>query len=460
MEDYDLIIVGAGPGGYVAAILAGKNGFKTALIEEEKSGGVCLNWGCIPSKSLLASAVHVADSGILEEFGFLIDRSKFDYARVQKRSRAAAERLSTGVGYLLKKNRVTLLPGHAELDGDRTVMIDGKERLRGKNLIIATGSRTRPVNGFLIDEKRILSSRGLLAMTSLPKSMLILGGGAIGIEFAYILAVFGVKVTVAEMRDSILPQEDGEGVRIVASGLERIGISIRTGTKAAGYKEKGDCLAVELERKGVKETIDVEKVLVAVGRIPNVEGLGLGKAGVALQGGRIETNDYYSTSSAGVYAIGDVIGQPMLAHAASAQARIVVNSLAGKKTRKRIDEDLVPRAVYCEPQLASFGLSEERALEKGLTVKKSVFPLRGAGKSVAVGKSEGHVKILVNASTGELLGAQTVGLDASETIHELLLAKSSELLAEDISRTVHAHPTLSEAVMEAAEGILGEPIHL
>ncbi len=460
MKQFDVAVVGAGPGGYVTAIAASQKGFKTCLIEEEHLGGVCLNWGCIPTKALIHVASLLDAAGEFDRYGVKCDRSGFDYAKVQAYSRAVSERLTRGVGMLVKKNKIELVSGHAVLTGPQELSVGG-DRIAAQKIVIATGSSPAVLKGLEFDGENVLSSTDILNMKRLPESLLIVGGGAIGVEFAYIMSVFGVRVHLIEMMETILPLEDSDASKILHESLARRGVEIMTKTGAGGYVAKGASLEVALQGPSGASSIKVEKILACTGRRPNSAGLGLDAAGVRLDAkGFIETGDYYRTNVPSIYAIGDVIGAPMLAHAASHEGIIAVEHMAGKGTHKRVDPDCVPRAVYCEPQIASFGLSEEAARSKGLEVEKGIFPFVGCGKAVAIGKSEGFVKMVRDRRTGEILGAVIVGEGATEMIHEPLLAKSSELLAEDVIGMVHAHPTLSESIMEAARAFAGEAIHI
>ena len=461
-KHYDIAVIGAGPGGYVAAIRAAQLGLSVCVIEKDTPGGVCLNWGCIPSKSLIHQAGEYLALKEMESLGVKIDRSGFQYAKVQGKSREVAKTLAGGVAFLLKKNKVELISGTATIAGPGKLSLDGGKSVSAKNIIVATGSRPMDVPGFAIDEKTVLSSTGILAATTLPKDLVILGAGAIGCEFAYVMNAFGVKVTLVEMAPHILPFEDFEAAAVVDAGFRKAGITILTGSRALSLKTSAKGAVVSVETAGKTAELSCEKVLAAFGRVPNTGGLGLEKLGVKLnKRGQIETVAYGQTNVAGIFAIGDVTNTAALAHVASKEGEIAVEFIAGHPPRdSRISADLVPSAVYCEPQLAGFGLREDQAAERKIAFKKSVFPFRGAGKSVAVGKTEGLVKILADPTTGEILGGHIVGANATEMIHELMLAKASELLAEEVGGMIHAHPTLSEALMEAARGIKGKPIHI
>ncbi len=460
--DTDVLVLGAGPGGYVAAIRAAQHGLKTTIIEKDKVGGVCLNIGCIPSKAIIHQAELFHGIKDLENLGVSIDKSGFSYKKVYEKSREAADQLSKGVQFLLKKNKVAVVSDTGRLTGEHEITLSDGKKLIGKYIVLATGSRPRAIPGFDIDEKNILSSTGILMLQTLPKSLLILGSGAIGIEFAHIMNAFGVEVTLVEMLDQILPIEDEETVAILAKSFQNRGIQMITATKAISQKQTQQGVEVLLEdAKGKRTTVTVEKMLVSVGRAPNTENIGLEKVGIKPdKGGYIPVGDYNQTSVAGIFAIGDITRTPLLAHVASKEGEIVADFIAGKGNETSVDIMLVPGATYCEPQLASFGLTEKKLKENARPFKKSVFPYRGAGKAVAIGQPEGLVKVLSDEVTGEILGAHIVGANATELIHELLLARKAELLPEDIADMIHAHPTLSEAVMEAMRGIDGSPIHV
>jgi len=460
--DYDVLILGAGPGGYVAAIRASQLGLKAAVIEKDKVGGVCLNIGCIPSKALIHQAERYLGLKDMEDTGIVVDRSGFNYQKVYEKSRSAADKLSQGVQFLLKKNKVALMIGEGTVTGKHEITLKNSQKITAKNIIIATGSRPREIPGFPFDEQTIMSSTGILMMQKLPKSILILGSGAIGVEFAHIMNAFGVEVYLVEMLDQVLPIEDAEPVDILVKSFKKRGIHIYTSTKAVSQKKNGDLLEVTLEDKNQKTTtVEVEKILVSAGRVPNTQNIGLEKLGIVLEkGGFIPFYDYYQTSVPSIYAIGDVVKTPLLAHVASKEGEIAVEHMAGHKTDQSIDPMTIPGATYCEPQIASFGLTEKAAKERKMEFNQSVFPYRGAGKAVAIEQAEGLVKVISDKATGEILGAHIVGANATELIHEILLAKKSELLPEDIANMIHAHPTLSEAVMEAMRGLEGLPIHL
>ncbi len=461
----DLIIIGAGPGGYCAAIRASQLGLNTAIIEKDKVGGVCLNWGCIPSKNLIHQAELFHSLHEMEAVGVNVDRSNLDYSAVQEGSRKVVKTLTNGVSGLLKKNKVQTVSGSAMITGKGEVtIVSGTEttKLKAKNILVATGSSPMNVPGFEFDEDQVLSSSGILNLKELPKSLTILGAGAIGCEFAFVMNSFGVDVTLVEFADHILPTEDYETTQLLYQSFVNSGIKVLTKTKATKLTKADASVTVSTENSdGDNQDIDSEKVLVVFGRTPNTSGLGLVEMGVKLQPkGHVATDDYGQTAAAGIYAIGDITDGPALAHVASKEGEMAVEHMAGHTPAiKRVDSQSVPSAIYCEPQVAGFGLREDQAIADGIKVKKSVFNFSGAGKTIAIGKPNGIVKILCDEKTDEVLGAHIVGHNATELIHELLLAKHAELLPEDVESMIHAHPTISETIMEATRGINGNPIH-
>ncbi len=459
--DYDLIVLGAGPAGYVAAIRASQLGLRTAVVERDRPGGVCLNVGCIPSKALIEQARIFSDRAALAEMGVAVDGARLDYRKVFLKSRAAAGQLSKGVRFLLKKNRVDYVEGTAKFETPRTIAVNGRTTITGEHVLVATGSRPATIPGFEFDEKQVLSSTGALMLEQLPERLVILGAGAIGVELSYVFASFGVDVAVVEMMDRILPQEDPEASQVVSKSFARKGVKIRTSTKALSCERRGDALMLTLERRdGARETVETDKLLVAVGRVPNTDGLGLPAIGVPTEQGYVQVGDYYQTAVAGVYAVGDVIKSPLLAHVASKEAEIAVEHMAGHATAVRLDPDLVPFATYCEPQVASVGRTEPMLVKAGAAFDKAVFPFRANGKAVAVERGEGFVKLLLDSRTREILGCTIVGPEATELIHQVLLAKKAELTPEEIATMVHAHPSLSEGIMEASRAAEGWAIHV
>jgi dihydrolipoamide dehydrogenase len=457
---YDLAIIGAGPGGYVAGIRAAQLGLKVLIIEKDNPGGVCLNWGCIPSKSLINQAQKFSCCDDLRKMGLQIDETNFDYAQVHKKSRLAATRLSKGVEFLLKKNNVELIKGTARITNLHVVIVDDDREFSAANILIATGSRPRRISGFDFDEETILSSTGALSLEKLPKSLLILGAGAIGVEFAYIFNAFGVEIHLVEMMNQILPLEDAESAELLNRIFKRRKINIYTGAVATRCQKSHSGYTVFLRKDNSEESLTVEKILIAVGRTPNSENLGLEQLGIRTERGFVEVGDFYQTCIPSIFAIGDVVNTPLLAHVASKEGEIVAEYLAGNQPAPRVDPLLIPNAVYCEPQVASFGWSEDKLIERKISFKKYVFPYRGVGKSIAIDEPEGFVKLLYDPETKEILGAHLIGYDATELVHELLLARKSKLLPKDIANMIHAHPTLAEAVMEASRGVEGWAIHI
>ncbi len=458
--DFDLVILGAGPGGYVAAIRASQLGLKTCIIERDTLGGICLNWGCIPSKSLLHQAALYSDIPSLEKIGVTVATENLNYAAVQANSRKAATKLSRGVAYLLKKNSVTVKNGTGLLTDAHTITIDNSEKITGARLIIATGSSPVQIPGFPFDKERVLSSTGALQLQSLPESIAILGGGAIGVEFSYIFSSFGVAVHLIEMMDQILPAEDSDVVNVAAKALRKKGVQIYTGARAESFNHGGNLCTVTISADDAKKEISTEKILVAVGRSPNTKDIGLESAGIETDRGFIPTGDYYQTAVPHIYAIGDVINTPLLAHVASREGEIAAEHIAGAVTDSRINPAEIPSAVYCEPQIASFGLTEKEAGEKSIPFAKAVFPYRGAGKSIAVEKPDGMVKLLYHTDTKEILGAHIAGSNATEIIHELLVAKKAGLTPLAIADTIHAHPSIAETVMECSKMVGDRAIHI
>ena len=458
--DYDVLIIGGGPGGYVAGIRAGQLGLKAAVIERDKVGGVCLNVGCIPSKALIHQAELFRSIPNLKELGLAIDTKGFDYKNVFDKSRKAADTLVKGVQFLLKKNKVETIAGEGAISGKNEVTLKDGRKLTGKNIVIATGSRPRVIPGFEFDEQRVLSSTGAIMLSKLPKKAVILGAGAIGVEFSHVFNAFGVEVHLVEMLDRILPIEDAEAGQVLARSFQKRGVQMYTGTKAVSLQKGANSVTVVLEDKAVKRTtVEADQVLVVVGRTPNTDGIGLEKVGITTEKGFIPVGDYNQTRVPGTYAIGDVVNTPLLAHVAFKEAEIAIEHMAGKTPHPRLDLLSIPSATYCEPQVASFGLPEWKATEQKISFAKATFPYRGAGKSVAVEQPEGFVKVLYEPKTKEILGVHIVGADATEIIHEMLLGRTAELLPEDIATMIHAHPTLSETVGEAMRAVEGWAIH-
>ena len=457
--DYDVVVIGAGPGGYVAAIRAGQLGLKTAIIEREALGGVCLNWGCIPSKSLLKNAEIVSYFHRAEEFGLHFDNFHADYAAAIDRSRKVVERNVRGVEYLLKKNQVQQFNGAGSLRGNGVVEVapDG-QKLNAKHIIVATGARPRSIPPLPVDQDTIITSRESIVLKELPKSIVIVGGGAIGVEFAYLYQMYGVEVTVVELLPHLVPNEDEEISRQLERAFSKQHINHITGAGVTGVDRGPEGLKVHLSQDGVEKTIECEKVLAAIGIQPNSEDLGLEALGVETQAGYIQVDDRMATNVPGIYAIGDVTGNLPLAHVASAQAVVVAEHIAGMDPQP-LDYALMPRATYCQPQVASFGLTEAQALEQGHEVKVGRFNVRANGKAMAMGEIDGMVKLVLDARHGELLGAHLIGPEVTELLGELSMTKLLEGTTLELGWAVHAHPTISEMIKEAALDAQGRAIH-
>lgn len=462
-DRYDLAIIGSGPGGYVGAIRAAQLGMKVAMVERDRLGGVCLNWGCIPTKALLRNAEILSLLRRAEEFGFSFDNLRVDFSVAVKRSERAASKLSKGVEYLMKKNKVTVVRGEARLAGKGQIRVttDGKEtELQAARVMLATGTRPREIPGVAVDGKRVITSTEALSLPEVPRSLLIIGAGAVGVEFADIYGAYGSDVTIIEMLPRVLPVEDAE----ISSFLEKLftkrGMKIWTGTTVEGVTVKGEQVQLQLAKEGKQKEVAGDVALVAIGRVPNVESLGLDALGVKQgRGGFIEVNDQCETSVSGIYAIGDVVGGPLLAHKAMAEGIAAVEAMGGMKS-KRPDPSKVPNCTYCSPQVASVGLTEEQAKETGRQVKVGRFSLQASGKAVALGDTEGFVKVVADAEYGEILGLHIIGPEATEMIAEATMARTLEATLEDIHHSVHAHPTLSEAVGEACLAAMGRAIHI
>lgn len=462
MLEFNLIVIGGGPGGYVSAIRASQLGIKVALVEKEELGGVCLNKGCIPTKALIKNAEVLSLFKKAKEFSITYDNLRFDFKEVIKRSRRICKRLSKGIEYLMNKNNITLIPGEGRLVSGNTVAVigeKGKEELKAKNIILALGSKPKKVPNIEIDGKRIITSDEALVLEELPNSMIIIGGGPVGIEFAYLYNAFGTKVTLIEMLPSLFPMGDREITELLAKSLSKQGIHIMVNTKVERVRVEGDKVKAAVSSDGVGKELEGDTLLVAVGREPNVKGIGLEEVGIELEKGYIRVNGKMETSIPGIYAIGDVIGGLLLAHVASAEGRVAVESIAGLDEAS-IDYENIPNCIYCQPQLAGMGLTEDMAKDKGYEVKVGRFPFRASGMAQALGEDEGLVKIVTDAKYGEILGVHILGVNATEMIAECNLAKGIEATHREIAKTIHAHPTLSEAIMEAAHAVDGLAIHI
>jgi len=460
---FDLIVIGAGPGGYVAAIRAAQLGMKTAVVEREHLGGICLNWGCIPTKALLRSADVFREITHAKSYGITVGAPTADLPAMVSRSRAVAKQLSGGIGHLLKKNKVTVFDGSAKLAGKGTVTVekDGKPvaTLSAKHIILATGARARTFPGLEPDGKVIVTYRGALVPESQPKRLLVIGSGAIGIEFASFHNALGSQVTVVEVADRIVPAEDEEISAFLEKSLKKQGMTILTGAKIDGLKVVGKEATCTLTHGGKSEVHTFDLVIVAVGITPNTENLGLEGTGVVLDRGWVVIDDYGRTGEPGVYAIGDITPGPWLAHKASHEAIIVVEKIAGLNDVHPLDRSRIAGCTYCHPQVASIGLSEKKAKEAGHDIKVGRFPFIGNGKAIALGEPEGLIKTIFDAKTGELLGAHMIGAEVTELIQGFSIAKTLETTEADLMHTVFPHPTLSEMMHESVLDAYGRAIH-
>ena len=459
-SDYDVVLIGAGPGGYVAAIRAGQLGLKTAVIEKEALGGVCLNWGCVPSKALLKNAEVVSYFKRAEEFGLKMDNFSADFSVAMDRSRKVVDRNTKGVAFLLEKNKVDYIQGTGKIVGAGKVEVfpTGKV-IEAKNIIISTGARPRSIPPLPIDGDKIITSRESIRLSNLPKSIIIVGGGAIGVEFAYIYKMYGVDVTIVEMLPRLVPNEDEDVSSQLERAFKREQIDFMTGAGVIGADTSGPGVKVTVGKDGTTEVLECDKVLVAIGVQPNVEDLGLETVGIAADRTGINVDGYMATNVPGIYAIGDVNGKMPLAHVASAQAAVAVEHIAGLETQD-LDYTYMPRATYCQPQIASFGLTEAQALEQGKDVNIGTFNVQANGKAAAMGENSGLVKLVVDAKYGEILGGHMIGPEVTELLGELSMTRILEGTVLELGWAVHSHPSLSEMLKEAALSAQGRTIHM
>jgi dihydrolipoamide dehydrogenase len=465
MNTYDVIVIGAGPGGYVAAIRASQNGSKTAIVDKQWLGGVCLNIGCIPSKSLLKNAdLAYTLRNRSQEFGISFDNLELDYGSAVKRSRGVSQRLTKGVGFLMKKNNIDVYMGEATLKAKDQVAVkmeDTSEQiLTATNIIIATGAHSFTPTAWGLDGEKVLSYTEAILQEKLPASVVIIGAGAIGAEFSTIWNAYGTQVHLVEMLPNILPLEDPEVSKELEKSFKKAGINVLAGYKVESVEKTGSGVKVTVSTSDGQTVIEAEQALVAIGFRPNSAGLGLEETGVRLdEKGNVIVDETMATSVPGIWAVGDVTGKLLLAHVASKQAILCADAIAGKEIHP-IDYKMVPSATYCHPQVASFGMTEDEARESGYEVKVGKFLFRPNGKALGMAEPDGFAKIVVDAKYGEILGASLIGPEVSELLPELTLAQKMEMTAEEIANNIHAHPTLSEVLMEAAEAVIGTPIHM
>ncbi len=459
---YDLVVIGGGPAGYAAAIRAGQLGKKVACVEQERPGGTCLNWGCIPSKALLKSAELFNKINHCEDFGITVSGAKYDFGKVIQRSRGVSDNMAKGIEFLFKKNKVEYVKGVGQINVPGLVeVVDGPDKgklLASEKILITTGCKPRQLPDIEVDGERVMTSRQALEMKEQPKSIVIVGAGAIGAEFAYFLNAFGTKVTLVEMQDHILPVEDDEAAAVVASEFKKQGIDCRVSTAVENIKVNAKSVKMDLGKDKKSESITADSILVAIGVVANTQGLLSSRVKPAMDRGYITVDDHYQSSIPGIYAAGDIIGPPWLAHVATYEAIQAVQGMFGHGTPERVSN--FPGCTYCLPQVASIGKTEKALKEEGIDYKVGKFPFMASGKAVASGTSEGFVKLLVDPKYGEILGAHIVGGEATEMIAEYGLGMKLEATAEEIHNTIHAHPTMSEAMMEAAASVFGEAIHI
>ncbi|MDQ2692030.1 MAG: dihydrolipoyl dehydrogenase [Chloroflexota bacterium] len=464
-ENFDVVVIGAGPGGYVAAIRAAQLKQKVAIVDREWLGGVCLNVGCIPSKSLLKNAdvAHtLRERG--KEFGFSFENLKLDFGVAVKRSRQVSERLVKGVGFLMRKNNIAVFMGDARLTKPTTISVkdkDGKTtELNAKNIIVATGAHAAVPDAWKVDGKKVITYLEAILQEKLPKSVVVIGSGAIGVEFSTVWNSYGIEVTIVEMLPRLVPLEDEEVSKELKKEFEKRGIKCLVGHKVESVEATENGARVKVSADGKETTLEAEQALVAIGWRPNSKGFGLEDVGVKLnERGFVEINEKMQTSVPNIYAIGDVTGKLMLAHVASAMGIIAAENIAGAESIS-LNYEMMPRATYCNPQVASFGLTEAQAKERGYNIKIGRFPFQPNGKALGLGEYAGFIKIITDEKYGEILGAHMIGPEVTELLPELTLAQMMELTPHEIARNVHAHPTLSEVIMEAAHAADGTPIHM
>ena len=461
--NYDVIVLGSGPGGYVTAIRASQLGMKTAVIEKESLGGVCLNWGCIPTKALLKSANVYEYINHAEDYGIKVSSHKADFSAVVKRSRSVAEKMSGGVQFLMKKNKIDVIMGTGKVKPGKTVEVTDekgeKKDYTAKNIIIATGARSRQLPNLEQDGKQIVGYREAMVLPKMPKKMVIVGSGAIGVEFAYFYNAMGVDVTVVEFLPNIVPVEDIDVSKQLEKTFKKKGMNIMTNSSVEKVEKSSKGCEVHVKTKKGMETLNCDVVLSAVGIQPNIENIGLEETGIVVDAGKIVVNDYYETNIPGYYAIGDVVAGQALAHVASAEGITCVEKIAGQNPEP-IDYNNIPGCTYCSPEIASVGMTEKAAKEAGYELKIGKFPFSASGKASAAGHNDGFIKLIFDAKYGELLGGHMIGANVTEMIAEIVALRKLETTGHELIKTVHPHPTMSEAVMEAAAAAYDEVIHI
>ncbi|KIO47536.1 MULTISPECIES: dihydrolipoyl dehydrogenase [Porphyromonadaceae] len=461
---YDLLVIGSGPGGYVAAIRASQLGMKVAVVERAELGGICLNWGCIPTKSLLKSAQVLEYARHAADYGIKIEQAEPDFEAIIARSRGVADKMSKGIQYLFKKNNITVIEGHGKLTPDKKVEVTPREGeksiVEADHILLATGARSRQLPNIPQDGKRIIGYRQALTLDHKPASMIVVGSGAIGSELAFFYNAMGTKVTLVEFLPNILPLEDEEVSKQVGRSFKKAGIEVMVKSSVESVDTTGELLKANIKnKKGEIEVHEAEIVLSAVGISPNVENIGLEELGIEMDRGKIKVDEYYRTNVEGIYAIGDIVPGPALAHVSSAEAICCVEHIAGVHTEP-IDYSNIPGCTYTTPEVASVGLNEAKAVEAGYEIKIGKFPFSASGKASAAGANEGFIKLIFNAADNTLLGAHMVGMNVTEMIAEMVLARKLKASGHDIIKTIHPHPTMSEAVMEAAAAAYDEVIHI
>ncbi|SDL61867.1 dihydrolipoamide dehydrogenase [Catalinimonas alkaloidigena] len=462
-SSYDLIVVGSGPGGYVAAIRASQLGMKVGVVERESLGGICLNWGCIPTKALLKSAQVFEYIQHAQDYGIKVDGAEVDFGGMVKRSRGVADGMSKGIQFLFRKNKIETINGTGKLlKGKKVEVTDAsgkKTTYEAKHVILATGGRARELPNLKIDNEKIIGYRKAMSLDKMPKSMVIVGSGAIGVEFAYFYHSIGTKVTIVEFMPRIVPNEDEEVSKQLEKMYKKAGIDIMTNSSVEAVDGKPGACKVKVKTKNGEKTLECDIVLSAVGVSTNIEGIGLEEVGVKTDKGRVLVDEFYRTNVEGVYAIGDIVPGPALAHVASAEGIICVEKIAGHKPQP-LRYDNIPGCTYCQPEIASVGMTEQQAREAGYEVKVGKFPYTASGKASAAGAKDGFVKVIFDAKYGEWLGAHMIGANVTEMIAEVVVARNLETTGHEIIKSVHPHPTMSEAIMEAAAAAYDEVIHI